>query len=97
MLLQMVTVLFVKYSDLLTQYKGEFDGILSEIADVGRRLGRLYDAIETGKVTLNDLSEWIQSLKQRKERLQARKWELTWLGLLTHKPSFFKKQQTELI
>jgi site-specific DNA recombinase len=60
------------------QYNDELDGISTEIADVDKRLGRLYDAIETGKVIFDDLSERIQSVKQRKELLQARRWELEW-------------------
>jgi site-specific DNA recombinase len=36
----------------------------------------LYDALETGKVQLADLVPRIQQLKQRKEQLQATRWEL---------------------
>jgi site-specific DNA recombinase len=41
-------------------------------------LDRLYDAIETGKLTLDDLSPRIKQLKGRKEQLEAQKWELDW-------------------
>ena len=48
------------------------------MADVNRRLDRQYDAIETGKLTLDDLSPRIKQLKERKEQLEAQKWELEW-------------------
>jgi len=40
------------------------------------RLGRLYDALETGKISLDDLAPRIRELKERQEKLQARKEEL---------------------
>lgn len=52
------------------------DSIADEIADVDRRLERLYDALETGKIQLADLAPRIQQLRQRREQLQAAKWEL---------------------
>ena len=47
-----------------------------EFADVDRRLERLYDALETGKIQLADLAPRIQQLRQRHEQLQATRWEL---------------------
>ena len=44
-----------------------------ELADVQRRLERLYDALETGKLNLNDLSPRIQQLRHRQDQLQAAK------------------------
>lgn len=41
------------------------DAVIAEIADVHRRLGRLYDAIETGKVEINDLAPRIQALRHQ--------------------------------
>ena len=58
--------------------KKRLDIVLEEIADVNQRLDRLYDAIETGKLNLDDLSPRIKQLKERKERLEAQKWELEW-------------------
>ncbi len=49
--------------------------IIDEIADVDRRLERLYDALETGKVELADLAPRIQQLRQRREQLHAARWE----------------------
>ncbi len=37
------------------------------------RLERLYDAIETGKINLDDLAPRIHDLRNRQEKLQARK------------------------
>ena len=61
-----------------TEYNMQFDVVLEEMADVERRLGRLHDAIETGIVTDDDLGPRIKQLKENKEKLMARKWELEW-------------------
>ena len=61
-----------------TEYRAQFDMVLEEMADVEQRLDRLYDAIETGKLTDDDLGPRIRQLKERKERLTARRWELEW-------------------
>ncbi len=45
----------------------------SELADIQRRLDRLYDALETGKLVLDDLSPRIQHLRHRQEHVQAAK------------------------
>jgi len=58
--------------------KKRLDIVQEEMADVNQRLDRLYDAIETGKLNLDDLSQRIKQLKERKERLEAQKWELEW-------------------
>lgn len=59
-------------------YREQLDTILAEITDVDHRLDRLYDAIETGKLTLDDLSPRIKQLKTRREQLEAKQWELEW-------------------
>ncbi|MCX6006397.1 MAG: hypothetical protein NTZ34_03940 [Chloroflexi bacterium] len=61
-----------------TGHRDQLDATLKEIAEVNRRLDRLYDAIETGKVTLDDLSARIKQLKEQKEKLESQKWELEW-------------------
>ena len=46
----------------------------TQIADVEGRLGRLYDALETGKLDLDDLAPRIKELKDRRElMLRARR------------------------
>ena len=47
------------------------DAVVAEINDVHRRLDRLYDALETGKLNLDNLSPRIQALRQREDQLQA--------------------------
>lgn len=47
-----------------------------EIAGTNSRLERSYDALETGKLGLDDLAPRIQQLRYQQEQLQARKWEL---------------------
>ncbi len=61
-----------------TQYRDQLDAVLIEVVEVNRRLDRLFDAIETGKVTPDDLSQRIRQLKEQKVKLEAQKWELEW-------------------
>jgi site-specific DNA recombinase len=56
---------------LVPEYRQRLDSIIDEIADIDRRLERLYGALETGKIQLADLAPRIQQLRQRRERLQA--------------------------
>jgi site-specific DNA recombinase len=48
----------------------------AQIEDTNRRIERLYDAIETGKVRLEDISPRIQQHRGRLKQLQVTKWEL---------------------
>lgn len=57
-------------------YREELDVISDEIVDINSRLERLYDALETGKLGLDDLAPRIQQLRYRQELLQSRKREL---------------------
>ena len=68
--------------------------IARELVEVSQRLDRLYDALETGKIALEDLSPRIQELRQRQKQLEAsrlemearlsdRRAELADLGLVT--------------
>ena len=57
------------------EYRERLDTIAQEMASTSQRLDRLYDALETGKLTLEDLSPRIQELRQRQQKLQASKWE----------------------
>jgi hypothetical protein len=60
----------------VVNYRKELDVTSDEIAGINSRLERLYDALETGKVGLDDLAPRIQQLRHRQEQLQSRKWEL---------------------
>lgn len=57
-------------------YRDELGVIAEEIAGISNRLERLYDALETGKLGLDDVAPRIRQLRCRQEQLQSRKWEL---------------------
>ena len=57
-------------------YREELDVTSDEIAGINSRLERLYDALETGKIRLDDLAPRIQQLRHRQEQFQSRKCEL---------------------
>ncbi|MCL0064592.1 recombinase family protein, partial [Dehalococcoidia bacterium] len=57
-------------------HQDELSLILNEIGDVNSRLERLYDAIETGTVELDDLAPRIRQLRIRQEQLQDRRTEI---------------------
>ena len=57
-------------------YKTELNSVNAEMADVDRRLGRLYEVIETGKVVPSDIGPRIRELNEKRQKLQQRKGEL---------------------
>ncbi len=59
-----------------TEHRQRLQTVVAEIADVKRRLEKLYDALETGKVFLDDLAPRIQQLRLRQEQLEVTRWEL---------------------
>ena len=67
------------------KYREELDVISAGITGINSRLERLYDALETGKIELDDLSPRIRYLRRQQEQLQARKWELDALLADRHK------------
>jgi site-specific DNA recombinase len=54
----------------------EIKNIDEQLSDISHRLEHLYDAIETGKVSLDDLGPRIRALKEQNEKLLSRKQEL---------------------
>ena len=58
------------------EYRDRLKTVEKEVADVQRRLDRLYDALETGKLTLDDLYPRIQQLRHRQDQLQAARSDL---------------------
>jgi site-specific DNA recombinase len=62
--------------NLAVEYRGRLDNVIDEIADVNRRLERLYDALETGIVQLADLAPRIQQLRQLQDHLQTTRLQL---------------------
>ena len=69
----------------VVRYWEELDIISAGITGINSRLERLYDALETGKIELDDLSPRIRQLRQQQQQLQARKWELEALLADRHK------------
>ena len=62
--------------DLDTDYsllKGKMDTIDLELHDVKSRLGKLYEALETGTLTIDDLAPRIKDLKARQDGLQQKR------------------------
>ena len=55
---------------------GRLDAIQTEISDITNRLCRLYDALETGKVVLNDLATRIKELRAKENELSNAKIQL---------------------
>ena len=49
------------------------DVIDAELRDIRARLSRLYDALETGKLDLDDLAPRIKELKTRQDELNKSK------------------------
>ena len=60
----------------MESHHNELDAISRAIDDTNRRLERLYDAVETGKLDLDDLALRIKELRQRQEQLQNRRIEI---------------------
>jgi len=58
------------------EYRERLNALRAELDNVSRRLERLYDALETEILTLEDLAPRIQALRQRQEQLQTAIWEL---------------------
>jgi len=57
----------------LAEHSGRYMNVVNHFV---HRLDRLYDAIETGKIELNDLTPRIRELRDRRGKLQARKVEI---------------------
>ena len=57
-------------------YQDELDAIVDEVANINHRLDRLYDALETGGIDLNDIAPRIRELRKRQEKLRIRKAEI---------------------
>jgi site-specific DNA recombinase len=60
----------------MPSYQNELGLISDTITDINHRLERLYDAIEAGKLNMDDLIVRIRDLRQRQELLQAKRIEI---------------------
>ena len=62
---------------LVSQREDQCRTLAEQITDIDRRLGRLYDALETGKVIVDDLGPRIAELRSRRAQVQQGIAELT--------------------
>ena len=70
-LTDIVTLVAEEMDQAAAELDGRLKLIEQELADVERRLGRLYDALETGQLSLADLSPQIQAQRHRQDQLTA--------------------------
>ncbi len=75
-LIDLVRVVNDEMDTAMRSYMNELELISNAITDINHRLERLYDAIETGKLTLDDVVVRIRDLRQRQEQLQAKRVEI---------------------
>ena len=75
-LINLVRMVNEEMDSTMKSYQDEISLISGAISDVNHRLERLYDAIETGKLNLDDLVLRIRELRSRQEQLQARRMEI---------------------
>ena len=75
--LQALVILFNEEMNEVTQEQQQRLGDIDrEFSDVAGRLERLFDVLETGALSLEDLGPRIQPLRHREEQLQAAKEEI---------------------
>jgi site-specific DNA recombinase len=60
----------------IQSYQNELESMSGAITDINLRLERLYDAMETGKINLDELAPRIRELQGRQEQLQSRRVEI---------------------
>ena len=75
-LINLVRMVNEEMDSSMQSYQNELDLISDTITDINHRLERLYDAIETSKLNLDDVVIRIRELRQRQEKLQARRIEI---------------------
>ena len=76
-LTDLVSLVAEDMDKVASELDGQLKVVEQELADVERRLGRLYDALETGHLSLEDLSPRIRSLRRRQDQLSASMGDLT--------------------
>ncbi len=75
-LISLVNMINEEMDGLSGEYHDNLDSIITQLADLDRRLERLYAAIETGQIQLVDLAPRIKQLNSQKEQLTATRWDL---------------------
>jgi len=59
-----------------SEYREQLDTIIRETDETNRRLSRLYEALETGKLAMEDLAPRIRELRERQKQLETSRLEL---------------------
>jgi hypothetical protein len=72
-LINLVRMVNEEIDSAMQSYQNELELISDTITDINNRLERLYDAIETGKLNLDDVVIRIRELRQRQGQLQAKR------------------------
>ena len=75
-LIKLVKLVHEEMDCATKSYQDELDVVCNAVIDVNHRLERLYDAIETGKINLDELVPRIRELRSRQEQLQLRRIEI---------------------
>jgi site-specific DNA recombinase len=75
-LIQLVKLVNEEMDSATKSYQDELEVVCDAVMDVNHRLERLYDAIEMGKLNLDELVPRIRELRSRQEQLQARRIEI---------------------
>ncbi len=70
-IVELITLVAEEMDALAGELAGRVEVVEGELADVRKRLGRLYEALETSDLTLEVLSPRIFSLRHREEQLEA--------------------------
>ncbi|MEE8374403.1 MAG: recombinase zinc beta ribbon domain-containing protein, partial [Dehalococcoidia bacterium] len=73
---QLVGLVNEEMDATMKETRQRLDVVAAEIENVHRRLERLYDALETGKLELNDLAPRIQALRSQEDQLQGARLDL---------------------
>ena len=69
--MELVQLVAEEIDAMAGELSGRLEVVEAELEDVKRRLGKLYEAIETSDLTLEVLSPRIMSLRHREEQLEA--------------------------
>ena len=70
-IVELVTLVAEEIDAMAGELSGRLEVIEAELSDVGKRLERLYEALEMSELTLEALSPRILSLRHREEQLEA--------------------------
>ena len=73
---ELVTLVNEEMDKAASEYHKPLRSVSVESDNVSHHLDRLYDALETGTLSLEDLAPRIQALRQRQEQLLTTRWEL---------------------